>query len=682
MKESWFMDGVRGLFATIDRAVYSLIAVVYEILLQLSSINIFGDDAFTDFATKIYSLLGLFMLFKVSFSFISYLVNPDEINDKSKGASKIIVNIMIVLALIIITPTAFDKLYEAQDAILDDNIIPKFILGTEGEMGAELTYKISGECDNISVADSDADYISILTFRPFFQVESSANASDSDLGDYCDIGTTIGNFATVSDYLTGDIYNSAPGFWRGKYIIDYKFFISTLVGIVILLILVSFCFDVAIRSIKLGFLQLIAPIPIISYIDPKSGKDGMFKKWLKEVGTTWLSLFIRLIALFFAVYVIQLLVQQETIGGAEIKHRFWVDLFLIIGALMFAKKLPKLLEDILGVKLDGGLTLNPMKKIRDNALGGKAITGGLKAGVAAGAGLGLGMAANGYALASSIKKDGLKKALAGESKGVRGFMRGVGTVLGVGAGGVSAGFHGAVGSYKNDSLQKGIMPGLKKSVDNREVRDKRGDAEYYLGTRIMDSLKGAAGIKTTAKKRSIDIANNIAGLQTSQSNYAYQMREYAQALHLNAEQSSLFSKASQDENGIFSFGKEKYSESELRAALQNGSFAGDFSQFDQYEDIYEEQDIYEDVPVYEEKERLRIGPNNVAEKYIERVQTGTKRQKTGTQQVKVGRKKIVDGADIAMKYIQAQADSNKLSKDIADANKAQTLYQNEDSKKK
>ncbi len=402
MTESWFNDGIRGLFATIDRAVFSLISTVYEILLQISKVKVFGDDAIAGFATKIYGLLGIIMLFKITFSFITYLVNPDDMSDKSKGAHKIILNVLVVLAMIIIAPTAFNKLYEAQDAILNENLLSKFILGTEGDSLAGSEYKISPNCDKIATTKTSGDYISLLVFRPFFQLEQSDEVQQDEsykntLDQYCNIGDSVVNYGTVSKYLVGDIYNRAPGTWNGMYMIDYKFFISTIVGIVVLLVLVSFCFDIAVRSLKLSFLQIIAPVPIISYIDPKSGKNGIFSKWLKEVGKTWADIFIRLAALFFGIYAIQAVTTQQSLEGLDTQYKFWVDLFLIIGALIFAKKLPKLLENILGIKIDSGFTLNPMKKIRDQALGGKFIGDIPKKTFGLGAGLAGGMIAGGVA---------------------------------------------------------------------------------------------------------------------------------------------------------------------------------------------------------------------------------------------------------------------------------------------
>ena len=131
--------------------------------------------------------------------------------------------------------------------------------------------------------------------------------------------------------------------------------------------------DVALRSIKLAFLQLIAPIPILSYVDPKSGKDGLFKKWYEMCIKTFISLFVRLIALYFAVYIISRVADMkmvDLIDGSYQTNAF-VAIFIIIGALMFAKQLPKILEG-LGIKLDGDgkFTLNPLRKLEKEALGG------------------------------------------------------------------------------------------------------------------------------------------------------------------------------------------------------------------------------------------------------------------------------------------------------------------------
>lgn len=636
MTESWAMNAARSIFALIDRAIYSLIAIVYEILIKLSEVTIFSNEAINDFSTRAYSLLGIIMLFKVTFSFINYIVNPDQLSDKAKGAQKIIVNIIISLGLIIITPFAFTKLYELQTAILQDNIIPRFILGTEGGFGDGREYQISEYCgeDDIASAKTDGDYISIIIFRPFYQLEESKrNLNSEDREIYCKIGTVGTRYATVSQYLSGNIYNDAPGGTKEIYTIDYQFFISTIVGVVVLLILISFCFDIAIRSIKLGFLQIIAPIPIISYVDPDSSKNGMFKKWLKEVGKTWADMFIRLIALFLGVYIIKYVITQgelSDLSGNPLSYKFWIDLFIIIGALMFAKKLPQLLSDILGIKLDGGFTLNPMKRIRDTALGGKTITGGLKAGAAVGVGAALGVGANTYKLASDIKKDGLKKALMGENTGAKGAIRGVGTVLGLGAGGFSAGARGAYNSFKNDSLTKGVSQGMKQSVDNRTTRDKRADAGYGILTRGADSVRAAVGVDTSAKFRGIELGNSIAGQTAAIANIQRQQQTYMMDANLEAEQLTLFNSITKDAKGNYIFKDNKTNKEIARTADLKGEL----------------------------------------EKLLTTSGLGGKTFTAGSQEL-----------DAAIKYIQSSAQINDLNKVAKGLEKQQALYQREDSNK-
>lgn len=589
MTENWGLDVVRSIFAQIDRAVYTLISVTYELLLELSQTIIFTQENIQEFQGRIYTLLGVFMLFKVTFSFINYIVNPDQMNDKAKGVHKIITNIVLVLALIIITPTAFQKLVELQNAILKDNIIPKFILGTTGNIGTDKSFKMSEKCEREVKVENDGDYISLIVFRPFYQVEEITTSLDinSYIPYYC---TEMA--ANTTSYLNAEIYNKAPGNWNGTYLVNYSFFLSTIVGIVVALILVSFCFDVAIRSIKLGFLQLIAPVPIISYIDPDSSKNGMFKKWLKEVGKTWADLFIRLIALFFAIYVITMVTSAGELSDISLnplKNKFWIDLFIIIGALMFAKKLPSLIESITGIKIDGGLTLNPMKKIRDNALGGKMITGGLKAAGALGVGAVLGMGANAYKIGSDWKKEGLKKALIGDKKGGAAIRKGAGTLLGAvasaGAGGISSALRGAQGSLKNDSFKKGVGSGLQQSVKNRDVRDKREKAGYKDTTRWLDTLRGAAGVDTVAKGRSIEIGNQIANTQMQQTNLGYNMREFANQINLATKQMTDIATVNKDKDGNYSFkndkgkaiewdGKTSFDEKQLDQLLKGGALGG------------------------------------------------------------------------------------------------------------
>ncbi len=434
-----FSQLIRGFFATIDNAVYGFIAVVYNLIEDLANTSILSMTDMNEFASRIYALLGIFMLFKVSFSIISYIVSPDKISDSSTGMGGIIKNVLITLVLILIVPTCFTLLYEAQSAILSENIIPKLLLGTNSDAStidneiyvAPACQEIEGDFEDkqkdekyATSAIDNGNYIALMVFRNFYQLgDGSVEPEDSNyynktfLPAYCGfkerkiavsylLQSKIYNgpidkieeddpfsevLSTISDIVDiiqpGNYIGRSIGNWVASklglgpttYYIDYNYFISTIVGIFVIFILVSMAFDVAIRSVKLTFLQLISPIPIISYIDPKSGKDGMFKRWYTEVFKTWASLFIRLLALFFGVYLIQQLDQLYAIGNHKyLSSNFWIQLFMLLGVLMFCKELPKLLEQLIpGMKGSGSFKLNPLKRIREDSIGGKFITGGI-----------------------------------------------------------------------------------------------------------------------------------------------------------------------------------------------------------------------------------------------------------------------------------------------------------------
>lgn len=381
MKESIFMDRIRDIFSVLDIGVYKLISIFNNTIEDLTHITIISNDTLNDMAMKVYGLIALFMIFKISFSLINYIVDPDIISDKAKGGGTLIKNIIITFALIVTVPFAFDLLYEAQNAILSDHIIEKYLLNADTEK-AEFTFSMSDECSGINATTSDAgDYIGLMAFKPFFQPNVSKDSDDWDNIKqlYCNADATGGTGnASVKNMLANQAVYSAPhgNSIEHYYVIDYTIFISTIIGIVIALLFLSFCFDIAVRTVKLQFLELIAPVPIISYIDPDSSKNGMFKKWTKEVMNTWLSLFLRLATIDFAIYIIGMLADIDLAG-----NNLWLKLLIIIGTLIFAKQLPKLLENIFGIKLGENFTLNPLKKVGNEALGGKLVTGAAVAGV-------------------------------------------------------------------------------------------------------------------------------------------------------------------------------------------------------------------------------------------------------------------------------------------------------------
>ncbi len=470
---------LRTLFFNIDRVVYEGIGKVYDLLLVIARTTILDESFIGEFATRIYMLIGIFMLFKISLSLITYVLNPDEFVDKEKGFASVMKRVVLSLVMLVLVPYGFKELYNLQAIILEDNTLASFVFGTPsaGNNGST-TYQIDTAGEKIKFVlmytffqpnymglyeDSGNASINACAI-PYEYVESGDNAgqvkvdsNDSNIfilnkdcfGDRASDGTYSESLAYADAWSDKDLYQTyAQGVSRqnfylmfkhdiammtknntdGLYVVDYMAPLSTAVGVAVLWVLLLFCIDVAVRSVKLAFYQLIAPIPILSYIDPKSGKDGMFSKWIRQVGTTYASLFMRLIALYLAIYVISGVTRsgiRDVVTGERVTD-LWVQIFVIIGVLMFAKQLPKVLEDALGIKGTGDFTLNPVKKL-ESIPGGKILSAPVKAvgnlgkGLALGATVGVGTAA-GVGLAGLLSGQGLRggamgKAILGAARG-------------------------------------------------------------------------------------------------------------------------------------------------------------------------------------------------------------------------------------------------------------------------
>jgi len=130
----------------------------------------------------------------------------------------------------------------------------------------------------------------------------------------------------------------------GDFVFSFNFILSTIVAIVVIFFLIIICFDISIRTVKLAFLETFSPIPIVSYVDINSSK--LFNSWLKECINTFLQLFIHLAIVFFSVILFKMLLNNENNNSAI------VNIFLIIGILLFALQLPKLLSQLFNLTGD------------------------------------------------------------------------------------------------------------------------------------------------------------------------------------------------------------------------------------------------------------------------------------------------------------------------------------------
>lgn len=478
----------------LDQVTYGLIPSAYELIFYLSNVDLFNNDIILGVINRVYLLLGIFMLFKVAFSMIRFLIDPNAFSDQSKGFGKLVTNSLVALVLLVMTPFLFEKAYEFQSDILLSNVIPRLILG-------DTSYKDYTETkvnsDNIRMQQSDIHSMGVdVQFAMFSAFYNLNTSNDQDGFTACrpdekhPISNVLGSsdmietcWDKVKDPLTTELHGQGgtlrelfkyqadknysgekcpdgicdernfAGFskllWWTKAggnspaTINYTPIISALVGGYLLLLLITFAIDIAVRVFKLLFLQTIAPIAIISYMDPsESVSKGKFHNWLSECGKTYVSLFLRLAVIYLAILLVRIITSSvfhalddssslyyNGVAPTDTMNMF-VYVFLILGVFTFAKKVPQMIEGIFGVKMSGDMNLNPFKAIKETPVLGNALSSaagwliggaagtwaGFRAGSEAGAPL-RGALVGGVRGTSGGVNEGLKQGMFGKVRG-------------------------------------------------------------------------------------------------------------------------------------------------------------------------------------------------------------------------------------------------------------------------
>lgn len=376
---NFIMKKIYGFLGAIDYVVYFLLTLVFEIFFNIVEADFLSSSPImANFYNRLQLLVGIFVVFKLSFSLVSGLVNPDKVSDKKSGVSNIIIRVMTSLAMLtLITPLSgipnsqapegsfnyelkqrgilFGTLQSLQDRIIHTNVLGKLILGANSDDSSETENQVKDSANKISTA----------ILKGFVQ----PNVKNSNSNEWICNGDTItidgdnikGDSETAGTYYNAtdvsDVVNAVNKACPDNgdyYQFSYLFLISTACGILFVVIVAAFSIDVAIRLIKLTILRFIAPIPIISYIDPKSENDGAFGSWVKTLVSVYLDLFLRIGIIYFAVFiVINMIDGNITFPGNNLFLNALSYIVIWIGLFFFAKQAPKFLKDMLGIKGDG-----------------------------------------------------------------------------------------------------------------------------------------------------------------------------------------------------------------------------------------------------------------------------------------------------------------------------------------
>lgn len=412
---SW-LGPLRAICMAIDGVAFSLLDNAYNLVIKLSTAELFQHETVRSLTNNMYILIGVVAFFRLALVLVNAIIDPEKLNEKGKGLASIFFRVVGMIILLAVTPFLFQMSYELQGKIVGadtgENIIFKTILGDNANIGGDNAGKALQNIVLSSLITIDKNYLvsdgAICEYKkdnkgnidydsPFenegncgfapIVCKPTGDGKCTNQGGYiyggectwdnCKKAVSLYNDLYVNEEMSPNKLSKYVGVSKKidddeVYVYNYMLIITTVVGIAMTYIIISFAIDIAVRMFELLVLEVLSPLFIATFVDPKSAQSGPFKNWLSAVGRSYASLYIKLAILALMVLLISF-INQSKIFQSMGDLSGWAKIITVIGLLIFAKKAPKWIGDMIGIKGDGGLGgLSIGKK-----LGGMALAGGL-----------------------------------------------------------------------------------------------------------------------------------------------------------------------------------------------------------------------------------------------------------------------------------------------------------------
>lgn len=403
-----FLNIIESAFAKLGiwiiTGIYHVIALIFQLFLILSTGTIVDSSTYQVLLSNIYVLLGVFLLFFVAFAFLKGMIDADD-KKTTESTKKTIINFVTSFVMIALLPTVFAFLFDLQTSIITrQNTIGKlFGYGSSSEGTTTVSvpeeikvgsYQMVNSVMNAFLyvnPDENSDISScanVQTSSDLHNCEANVCSSDKmnfvnfDAEDSC--GENKHSFNNTVAYVnqTGK-FSSYRIFGEeiadGK--VEFNFILALIGGIIVGYVAFSFCFDMALRMVKLAYYQIIAPIPIFMRIMPNSNMSGTFNTWTKKTLSCYFEVFVRVLVFYFAIYLVNSMMDSSLMANITDMAGWFMSLlakaFIIMGIVMFMKQAPKLISEITGID-SGSMKLGVKDKLKEG--------GFFAAGAAVGAG--------------------------------------------------------------------------------------------------------------------------------------------------------------------------------------------------------------------------------------------------------------------------------------------------------
>lgn len=388
---TWVQYPFTSLALMFDGIIFSVVSYSYNLFLLMAQLNMNSILGIADvLIDRLRALIMVFVVFRLAMSLINYLIDPGKATDRSAGGVALVKRIVITAAMLLSYNFVFALLNDLSAIVVGFNNGYQFqvIEGDSADSGGLLARLVFGTNSDGGIADYGRE-IASFTFQQFLRNNGSQEYDKV----FDEIKDSNGNFSKVTK-LADEV---------GKTVVYEYPFISAAVGLFLIYSIVKMAIEIGVRMFKILILQMLAPVAIISYIDPAS-EQKIWKNYTKAYLSTYTDAFIRIAAIFLSTaFISAITANLDTMfgsvsgSGATGMQKMLITVMVIIAGYRFALLLPKFVGGLFGVDLSGDSKGSFGKFMA--GLGGLAIGGiaggvsGLATGIATGAGF-AGTAAN------------------------------------------------------------------------------------------------------------------------------------------------------------------------------------------------------------------------------------------------------------------------------------------------
>lgn len=545
---SWIAASIMEIFMILfDTPIYGIAIHTINIFNGVARMDFFstaaGAEIYTDMTQRIYAMIGIIMVFFFSYQMILMVINPDG---KPDATSRMVRNLITSLIMIAFAPTLFHYMSVFQEHVLTEGTIMGIVTGTasggdsskSGKNTALIVYlsmfhPVGGGYQSLVHSDK-MDENGDIVVKTVDECVSDCNGGASEKT--CELWTNatknfVNSNSTTYNFLNGSgFFGGITAYTMNHDLIEtlyeedgseYYPIIILICGVLLAWFYISYTLDLGYRMVKLGFLQIIAPAPLIMRVFPKTEKT--FEKWKHELIRTYLEIFARVAIVAFVLLIVQKipLVVAGLIQSLGMSRLYigWATVALILGLMKFGKELPKLVKDIFnnGSGLFSGIDWKPGVFKRGKAGVDEVIGYGKKIGSKVASGVGKVMTLGLTGAKSAAKVGSLATGLvkgAASAKSANPNATGVkkGIAMAVGAGkGASAAWN-AADSFSSANLKDGFKGISNVISDSGKAASAAGSSVEATGLRgiydhFANEFDQKAGLSANSEMAKIKAAN-------------------------------------------------------------------------------------------------------------------------------------------------------------------------------